>query len=199
MPDRYPLPIYYDFSSTICYVAHRVLSRLAPAIDEIGVDLQWQPLDLTLLTGWRRGARVTGPGRANALRVDQELEVVVRMPSFWMDSRGAHCLALGLQGDAVPDTVWRERVWSEIYEQGGDIGDPAALENLARESGIDSARGVSIDRLDEITREAREKGVSAVPAFLIDRWPMGGIQDDHSMVKFFERYVRKRRRERAAS
>ena len=103
MAERYSLPVYYDFASTICYVAHRALGRLAARIDEIGVDLEWHPIDLTAVTGWRRGARVAGPGREKALRIAKELGVPVRMPAFWIDSRPAACLALDLHGDGVKD------------------------------------------------------------------------------------------------
>lgn len=194
MADRYPLPVYYDFASTLCYVAHRVLGRLAARIDDLGVDLEWRPLDLTGITGWRRGARVTGPGRENALRVAEELGVSALMPACWIDSRGAHAVALALRADAAKEAVWRERVWTAIFEEGRDIGEEGEVERLAAEIGV-SVAGSSSDVYDATLR-ARQAGVQGVPTFLIDQWPMGGIQDDHAMTAFFERYVRKRRRER---
>ncbi len=195
MPDRYPLPVYYDFASTICYVAHRVLGRLAARIDEIGVDLEWRPVDLTDLTGWRRGAPVTGPGRENALRVAADLQVPARMPGLWIDSRAAHELALALADDPVKEAVWRERVWTAVFEEGRDIGEPDEVERLAREVGVSPDLRPMV-AIDAVTERAREAGIQAVPSFLIDTWPMGGIQDDQSMTAFFQRYVRKRRRER---
>src|SRR5262245_9309657 len=33
------VPVFYDFSSTICYFTHRVLGRLGPELDELGVTL----------------------------------------------------------------------------------------------------------------------------------------------------------------
>ena len=68
------------------------------------------------------------------------------------------------------------------------------LERLAREVGLE---GVARDAVvvEEASLAAHEQGVQAVPTFLIDDWPMGGIQDDRTMVAFFERYVRKRQRE----
>jgi len=196
MADRHPLPVYYDFASTICYVAHRVLGRLAPRIDEIGVDLEWRPVDLTGLTGWRRGARVTGPGRENALRVASELGVPVRMPGFWIDSRAVHGVALALGGDPVKEAVWRERVWSAIFEEGVDPGEEGAIDRLVTDVGIGEDIGRTGPSIEAATDRAREAGIQGVPAFLVDRWPMGGIQEDQSMIAFFERYVRKRRRER---
>ena len=199
MVERYPLDVHYDFASTICFVAHRVLGRLEGRIDEIGVDLRWRPLDLTGITGWRRGARVAGPGRENALRVAQELEVPVQMPGFWIDSRAASAVALALVDRPAKEAVWRERVWSGVYEEGRDIGDPEELRSMAAEVGLEDLPGGSGTALEEETQRAREAGLGAVPSFMVDQWAMGGIQDDESMVKFFERFVRKRRRERAVS
>ena len=199
MVERYPLDVHYDFASTICFVAHRVLGRLAGRIDEIGVDLRWRPLDLTQITGWRRGARVAGPGRENALRVARELQVPVQMPGSWIDSRAASALALALVDRPAKEAVWRERVWSGVYEEGRDIGDPQELRAVAAEVGLEDLPGGSGTALEEETQRAREAGLGAVPSFMVDQWAMGGIQDDESMVKFFERFVRKRRRERAVS
>lgn len=194
MADRYPLPVYYDFASTLCYVAHRVLGRLAARIDDLGVDLEWRPLDLTEITGWRRGARVSGPRRENALRVVEELGVSARMPPYWIDSRGAHAVALSLRDDTVKEEVWRERVWTAIFEEGRDIGEEGEVERLAADVGV-SVVDASSDLYDATLR-ARQAGIQGVPTFLVDEWPMGGIQDDQAMTAFFERYVRKRRRER---
>ncbi len=197
MAERYPLPVYYDFASTICCVAHRVLGRLAARIDDLGVVLEWRPVDLTALTGWRRGARMSGPGRENALRVAAELGVPVRMPGVWIDSRPAHDVALALTDDPVKEAVWRERIWSAVFEEGRDIGAPGETTRLASEIGLEPPGPTPSESIEEVTERAREAGIVAVPAFLVDHWPMGGIQDEQSMTAFFERYARKRRRESA--
>lgn len=196
MAERYPLPVYYDFASTICYVAHRVLGRLSARIDEIGVDLEWRPIDLTAVTGWRRGARVAGAGRERALRIARELEVPVRMPGFWIDSRPASCRALALHGAPVKAAVWRERVWTAVYEEGRDVGAPGEIERLWFDLGLDAQETTSYGEIERATLDARKAGVQGVPTFLVDTWPMGGIQDDFAMIAFFERFARKRRRER---
>ena len=196
VPEIFPLPVYYDFASTLCCVAHRVLGRLEPRIVDLGVELEWRPVDLTLLTGWRRGAPVRGAGRVHALRVAEELGVPVRMPAFWLDSRPAHAVALALRDQSAKEAVWRERIWTAVHEEGCDIGEEAVLERLSREVGLE---GVARDTVvvEEVSLAAHEQGVQAVPTFLIDDWPMGGIQDDRTMVALFERYVRKRQREAA--
>ena len=56
--------VHYDFASTICYVAHRVMQRMAGDLEALGIELTWTPLDLAALVGWRRGETVDGPRRA---------------------------------------------------------------------------------------------------------------------------------------
>src|SRR5262245_40304048 len=47
--------VHYDFASTIAYVAHRVLEQMSDELEAIGVVLDWRPIDLVAITGWRRG------------------------------------------------------------------------------------------------------------------------------------------------
>ena len=55
------IPVHYDFASTICFVAHRVLESMRADLDAMEVALDWRPIDLSSITGWRRGAIVDGP------------------------------------------------------------------------------------------------------------------------------------------
>ena len=56
--DPVRVPVHYDFASSLCYVAHRVLERLAGFLDEAGLALDWTPDDLSRLMGWRPGAKI---------------------------------------------------------------------------------------------------------------------------------------------
>src|SRR5262245_22142295 len=90
------VPVFYDFSSTICYFTHRVLGRLRPEIDALGIALDWSPIDLVGITAWRRGEPF-GPERTRNLeRLSRELGVPVAMPTHWMDSRAAMAVAVYL-------------------------------------------------------------------------------------------------------
>ena len=64
--DRLEILVHYDFASSLCYIAHRVMVRMADEIEELGLDLVWRPLDLTRLTGWRRGDPMHDPARQRA-------------------------------------------------------------------------------------------------------------------------------------
>ena len=55
---RVTVPLYYDFASTLCYVAHRVLQRMEGELAELALELVWTPVDLVRLTGWPRDAEI---------------------------------------------------------------------------------------------------------------------------------------------
>jgi predicted DsbA family dithiol-disulfide isomerase len=192
------LPVHYDFASTICFVAHRVLERMGEDLDTLGVVLEWRPVDLAAITGWRRGIVVDGPRRENALRVAEELGVGVRMPAVWLDSRPAHAVALALAGSAR-EAAWRERVWSAVFEEGRDIGAEGEVERLAADLALDPALLSDVHdfgRLDAMTEAAREAEVIGVPTFHVG-FPLGGIQEPDTMLLLFRRWADKRRRNRS--
>jgi predicted DsbA family dithiol-disulfide isomerase len=198
MENRLTISVHYDFASAICFVAHRVMERICGELDAIGVALEWRPLDLVAITGWRRGERVEGPRRENALRVARELGVSVRMPHLWIDSRPAHSVALAISG-GPKEAAWRERVWSAVFEEGRDIGAVEEIERLAADLTIEAgilAASRDFSRLDAVTEAAREAEVTGVPTFHLG-FPLGGIQDPDTMRLLFQRWVSKQRQERA--
>jgi predicted DsbA family dithiol-disulfide isomerase len=190
------VPVLYDLASTLCYVAHRTLPRLAEPLGELEIELVWRPLDLARLLGWRRGAPVSGRRRNNALAVAEEFDIRVRMPSTWLDSRRA--MAFGLaQSDPAVAASWRERVFSAVFEEGRPIERDEDLAPLARELGLRleaSAIETGLAELARLTEEARDAEVTGVPTFKLGAWPLGGIQSDETMLAILGRWARKQRR-----
>ena len=189
---RLSIRCHYDFASTLCYVAHRVLGRLSGPLDELGIDVIWSPIDLARLTGWQRGAPVAPDRLANARRVARDLGVEVRVPGVWLDCRPAMALALVIS-DASREASWRERVFSWIFEQGGEVG---VFERLARNLDIDWHEDEiehHLGELDDLTLRASEEMVTGVPTFMLGSWPLGGIQDDHTLLTIFDRFARRQR------
>ena len=183
----------YDFASSLCYVAHRAMQRLAPKLAELGVVLDWSPIDLTLISGWKRGAELDEERRANLVRVSSELRVPLLIPRVWIDSRRAHAMVLCLAG--AHEQTWREVVWSSIYEAGRWPTDET-LDDLARELGLelDPARVArAADELVARTRRAHAQEVTGVPNFMLGSWPFGGIQTDETMLSILGRFAARRR------
>ncbi|MGH0030449.1 MAG: DsbA family protein [Myxococcota bacterium] len=195
MSDRIRVRVDYDFASSLCYVAHRCMQRLAGDVDALGIDLAWSPVDLTRITGWRRGAEVDDDRRRNVERVSRELGVPLQMPRVWLDSRPAHAVALCL--DDAKQATWREACFSMIYEA-GRWPTPENVEGLVRQLGIDldpAALERADDELHARTRAAHEQEVTGVPNFMLGRWPFGGIQNDDTMLSILGRFAAKERGE----
>lgn len=193
---RLSIPVYYDFASTISYVAHRVLAGLAAEIEALGLDLEWRPIDMVVIAGWPRGLVVEGPRRENALRVARDLEVVTRMPAYWIDSRPAACVARALAG-TPREIAWRERVWSAVFEEGRDVGAEGELDRLATDLALDVdglVDEVALARLATETRAARAEEVTGVPTFDLG-FPLGGIQGPATMLNLFTRWAANKRRQ----
>jgi len=201
------IPIHYDFASTLCYVAHRVMERIAhhfeASRDEPSrepVRFEWTPLDLAALLNWRRGGSMPEDRLANARRVARELSVPVRAPGVWLDSRRTMGAALGPDDPAHQD-AWRERVYTAIFEEGRSCDDPEEVERWARDLGLafeESAIERGLSELERRTRSAADAMVTGVPTFMLADWPMGGIQDDETMVSLIGRFAR-RARERGSA
>lgn len=205
------IPIHYDFASSLCYVTHRVMERIAHrfAMDHPEEDphppivFSWTPLDLAGLLNWRRGGRVPEDRRANVQRVSADLQVPVRVPPLWLDSRPVHATALALEArsDAPAEAAWRERVYSGVFEEGRDCGEPGEAERMAADLQLrldDGELQAGYDELERRTRAAAQATVTGVPTFMLSHWPMGGIQDDDTMVKLICRFAR-RARERGSA
>lgn len=192
---RLQVPVYYDFASTLCYVAHRVLERMRPDLDALELELRWRPIDLTRLTGWRRGDAVEGLRRENALRVAHELDVPLHMPHRWLDSRPASAIALALAG-TDREVEFREAVWSAVYARGVELEREPWLLDLARDLDVDAERVAGrrgLEALELATLEAKEAQVTGVPSFLFGEWPLGGIQEEQTMRSLFSRFATRQR------
>jgi predicted DsbA family dithiol-disulfide isomerase len=200
--DRIVVPVHYDFASSLCFVAHRVLGRMTSFLDGIGMDLAWDPVDLARLTGWRPGARID-PVRVDEIeQIAASLEVPMRVPRRWADSLRVGGVARALLArDAAAGTcrepVFRERIFTAVYEQGRACDEEGliaqtldAMEIALLEDEIE--RG--IEALDARTTAAAEAMVTAVPTFMLGPWPFGGIHEEATLRSLLGRYAARRRR-----
>jgi predicted DsbA family dithiol-disulfide isomerase len=175
--------IYYDFASTLCYVAHRVLGRIEGEVRELGVALEWRPIDLTMAAPWDRGDSFRPDIRAAVRNTGLALGIDVEMPDPWLDSRPASQVALSLR-TPEDEARWRRAVFDTFFDRKTPRLTPE-LERLARDlTGLatipDESQG--FERVEECTREAIALGVTGVPSFLLDNWLFGGVYDDELMV-----------------
>ncbi len=197
---RLELPVHYDFASTICHVAHRVMARLEDWLAEQEIALAWTPLDLARLLGRRAGVPLAEAARENALRVADDLGVETQMPALWPDSRAANAAAL-LAAEAGCEPLWRERVFSAVFEQGRSLDAPGAVATLADEIGLaiaPEALATAAAEVERRTEAARAAQVTGVPTFVLAGWPLGGIQEEATMREILGRYAQRAREGRLA-
>jgi len=188
------VPLYYDFASSLCYVTHRVMGQLAGELSGLGLELDWQPIDLSALRGLRRGAPLRPADRERVEVVSGDLGVGLRIPSRWLDSRPVLAAAAAVPAERA--ATWRERVWTAIYEEGRPPETPEAVAALARDLDL-ALEPIVLEagaaRVARNTEAARDDEVTGVPTFQLGRWPFGGIQQRDTMLRVFQRYARKAR------
>jgi predicted DsbA family dithiol-disulfide isomerase len=175
--------VYYDFASTLCYVAHRVLSRIEQEISDLGVELEWRPIDLTMAAPWNRGDSFRDEIRTAVRNTGLALGIDVVMPDPWLDSRPASQVALCARTPA-DEARWRREVFTTFFDRKTPRLTPDLL-RLARElTGLDPVPEgeQGFDQVEESTREAIALGVTGVPSFLLDNYLFGGVYDDELMV-----------------
>lgn len=190
------VPVHFDFASSLCCVAHRVMQRLAAPTAELGVTLRWTPIDLTRLGPWRRGAVVPEVRLRNARRVARELDVPVAPQRVWPDSRRAAAAAILSEGTPREES-WRERVFTALYDEGRSVERTQDVRALAQELGWDPeprALEGALEELETRTLLAADAMVTGVPTFMLGRWPFGGIQSDETMLRILDRFASRARR-----
>jgi len=182
---------YYDFASTLCYVAHRVLGDMQGELESLGIELEWMPLDLAELAGWPRGVELAPLRIANAERVAAEHAIEVAPLQLWPDSRDANAAALAL-ARTPQEPAFRERVWTAVFEERRALDAPGAVAALARDVGVtldprrlERARG----ELEFRTRIAAEEEVTGVPTLMLGEFPFGGIQSRETTRLVLARWV----------
>ena len=185
--------VYYDFASTLCYIAHRVMGGIVPQVRDLGVVLQWRPIDLTEIVPWNRGDSFAQEIREAVHNTGSSMGVEVQMPDAWVDSRPASKIALLTESDE-DEARWRDQVFRCFFELREKELTPELL-SLGRDlSAHDNGRGAQDEpgQVAASTKEAIALGVQGVPTFLLDVWPVGGIQDADTMLdvlaRFAERY-----------
>ena len=191
------LDIISDIACPWCYLGKAHLDRTLEAHADHPFAIEWHPFQLdpdlpgdgvdrraymeAKFGGPEGVARVHQPllEHAKAAGVELNLEAITRRPNTLDAHRLIHWAGLEGRQSAIVSALFRA-----YWRDGRDIGDADTLADIAGEAGLDRAmirRLLATDGdLDEIrAREAhaRERGVNAVPTFIIaDRYVVQGAQ-----------------------
>jgi predicted DsbA family dithiol-disulfide isomerase len=196
---RLRIPIYFDYASTLCYIAWRIVT---PLEDELGFEALWKGVPIAMRDFRAKPGRVLGEReRQKVLFVAAETGVRVAPPSSWIDSSAA------LQGseiarDAGVFPAYHDAVFRAAFDDGENIADPRVLDAIAHRAGLDRAKfRAAIDsdamsaRLADHKREADEFSALGYPTFILGDFPMIGIQPVESMRLLLGRFIRQRAEE----
>ncbi|MEM6705573.1 MAG: DsbA family protein, partial [Acidobacteriota bacterium] len=181
--DFVKIRVYYDFASTLCYVAHRVITRVQNEITAEGIELEWRPVDLTMAAPWDRGDSFNDEVRESVRETALSLGVDIEMPDPWLDSRPASEIALATV-NLKDEARWRSAVFDTFFEAKTPRLTPQLRERAGERAPPDvlAAAPQMYGRVELSTEEAMALGVTGVPTFLLDNWVFGGVYDDESMV-----------------
>ena len=202
-PGDVPLEVfvYYDFASSLSYVAQRVLARIDEQLKAERVDLRWKAIDLTGVGSFQRGRLLDPARRQSLLRVAAALDVDFDPPARWPDSRLAGEVAVVLDEridrglDPKLEQKWREAAFAAYYEEQVEIEE--LLRDFERRASFpigDAADLAAGRRLAAATRSAVAAGVEGAPTLMLDVFPLCGIHDEETMLGMIRRYARRRRR-----
>ncbi len=197
--NRIRIPIYFDYASTLCYIAWRIVAELE---DELGFEALWKGVPIATRDFRFKPGRVLGEReRQKVLLVAAETGIAVAPPPSWLDSMPA------LEGseiarDAGVFPAYHDAVFRAAFEQGADIAERAVLDAIAQCAGIDRSQfraaldsGAMSARIAGHKREADEFSALGFPTFILGDFPMIGIQPIESMRLLLGRFIRQRAEE----
>jgi predicted DsbA family dithiol-disulfide isomerase len=194
---RIVIPIYFDYASTLCYVAWRI-------VHELRLELEFEPLWKGVPIRWR--SRASRPGnslgtveRAKIATVIAETGVQVTPPERWLDSDAA-LRGSELARQAGVFELFHDSVFRAAFELGLDISHPDRLAEIAAAAGMDVEsfrQGIEqrlmAPRLMEHKSEADRFSALGYPTFMLGEFPLIGIQPKETMRLLFARFLSQRR------
>jgi predicted DsbA family dithiol-disulfide isomerase len=191
------VPVYFDYASSLCYIAWRVAGRLEA---ELAVVMRWRPVLIAAqYPQWKHGGLIGGDTRGKIERVAQETGIALRIPERWLDSRAA------LEGAVFAEeherlAAYHGAVFAAAYERGEDIGSRTVLVRAATDAGLPMRRFMeALDtrrmapRLAAIRAEAHQLGVVGYPTFFLGEFPLTGIQPYETMHLLIARHIARAR------
>jgi predicted DsbA family dithiol-disulfide isomerase len=199
------LTIYADYVCPFCYLGHASLSRYQETRDS-PVEFDWHPFDL------RSGKR--GPdgeidhsvddgkdeeyfsqAKENVRRLQQEYDVEMAQEiAIEVDSLNSQLASLYVR-EEYPENwaAFDEAIYTALWVEGRDIGEPDVLADLAESVGLDPEEVLEAtedddlrERLDSRFSEARKQGVTGVPTFAYEGQAARGAVPPEQLKRLVE-------------
>ncbi len=194
--ERVVIPIYFDYASTLCYIAWRIVSELEP---ELGFESLWKGVPISIRDFKARAGNTLGPREyQKVIMVAAETGIRVAPPKTWIDSDAA-LMGAELAREAKAFPAYHAAVFRGAFDEGLDISDREVLADIARRAGMDRERFLAdlqsermAPRIADNKREADEQSALGYPTFLLGEFPLIGIQPIDTMRLIIARYMRQR-------
>ncbi len=190
---RVVIPIYFDYSSTLCYIAWRITNQLRV---ELTIDPLWKGVPITSRHRRMHPGRAVTPADLEKIQsVVAETGIAVEPPPRWLDSDAA-VQGSELAREAGVFDAYHDAVFRAAFEQRMDIGRLDLLADLAERVGMDRARfcadiesGRMAEKVAGHRREADRFSALGYPTFMLGDFPLIGIQRIETMRLLFERFI----------
>jgi predicted DsbA family dithiol-disulfide isomerase len=195
---RILIPIYFDYASTLCYVAWRI-------VGELKLELEFDPLWKGVPICWRSHSSRPGNSlgtieRAKIATVAAETGVQVTAPELWIDSDAALMGAEFARQAGVFDE-YNDSVFRAAFELGQDISHLDRLAEIAAAAGMNVAAfqqavelRLTAPQLMANKSEADQFSAVGYPTFMLGEFPLIGIQPKETMRLLLTRFLTQRRR-----
>lgn len=194
--ERVVIPIYFDYASTLCYIAWRIVSELER---ELGFEALWKGVPISLRDFKMRAGSDLGPRELQkVMMVVAETGIQVTPPKVWINSDAA-LMGSELAREAKVFRAYHDAVFSALFDSRLDISNREVLADIAHRAGIDRERFLAdlnsermASRIADNKREADELAALGYPSFILGEFPLIGIQPKDTMRMILARYIRQR-------
>jgi len=194
--ERIVIPIYFDYASTLCYIAWRIVRELEA---EMGFESLWKGVPISIRDFKARAGNELGPRELQKVTmVAAETGILVAPPKIWINSDAA-LMGAELAREARTFAAYHDAVFRAAFEESLDIANHEVLADIAHRAGMDRARFLDdlhsermASRIADNKREADEQSALGYPTFLLGEFPLIGIQPKETMRMLIGRYMRQR-------
>ena len=194
--ERVIIPIYFDYASTLCYIAWKIVSELET---ELGFEALWKGVPISLRDFKARAGRGIGPREyQKVIMTAAETGIRVAPPKNWINSDDA-LMGAELAREAKVFPAYHAAVFRGAFENEVDIANREVLADIAHEAGMDRIRFIAdlesermASRIADNKREADSLSALGYPTFVLGEFPLTGIQPIETMRLLFARYIRQR-------
>ncbi|HKV53654.1 MAG TPA: DsbA family protein [Candidatus Binataceae bacterium] len=194
---RLIVPIYFDYASTLCYIAWRIVRELEA---ELAFTPLWKGVPIRLRDRKASPGNSLGPiEREKIATVIAETGVPVTAPEIWIDSEAA-LMGSELARRAGAFEPFHTGVFRAAFELRQDIADLDRLSEIAVAAGMEGEEfrrnlenRLTAGQIAENHSEAERFSALGFPTFMLGEFPLIGIQPKETMRLLLRRFLEQRR------